>query len=316
MKKLMILIALLMCLTMLLYGCGDASGTKKSSKDASSEDYDEDETENEDEDEAKSEDEVADNDDEAADNDDETVNSSDESDDDEDILKTGKFESISDMSEYFNSLYKTNEEAINNYEGLETLDIVTAGSCFIIGIQYDLLNLYNENGRYEGELFLAGHPGYVDKSGSNLTFGFEDVLEEDGWGPSEKAGDKEVESGNCDLDKGYYFSERYREREGARILKTVSEIQKQSDGSMCIMRVFGDTLDFRGNERLNTDYLFMRLNNGSMEYVMAKTEEGADYEFIRLEDNMTKKRAIELLTAAGATIVHSGGVKNGVFSLD
>lgn len=231
-------------------------------------------------------------------------------------VNSGDIASITDLSEYWNSLYKTNEAVINAYEGMPIMELVTPGLCFVTGIQYDLLNLYNEDGRFEGELMLAGYPGYVEKKGSKLTFGYEDIRDEDGFSPSMKAGDKDVESGSCDLDKGYYYADSYTEREGVQISRTTSEFKKQADGSMCTIVMEGRTIDFRNNEELSTSYIFIRSGEGQYDFVIASSAIGTTYDFLSLEEDMTKEMAFALFEGAGATIENSGHIKDGKLILD
>lgn len=66
---------------------------------------------------------------------------------------------ISDYSEAWNELYNQNEAAINKYEE-PIMELVTPGLEFVSGVQYDLLNMENKDGRFEGKLMMAGFPGF------------------------------------------------------------------------------------------------------------------------------------------------------------
>jgi hypothetical protein len=306
MKKFLTLMSLLICLTILLTGCGGsfkpagskAGGTTNEKTEENNEDTNTAETES------------------VLDKDTNEPAASESSDEDTEVKVPGKFTCISDISDYWNKLYKSNEEAINAYSGMETIDLVSPGMCFISGVQYDILNIYNVDGHFEGELMLAGYQGFEDKKGSQVTFGYEDILEEDGFGSYSLKGDKKIENGNCDLDSGYYFSDSYTDRSGEVISRSTSEFQLQSDKSMSTIVMDGNTLNYSGEEQLTTSYIFMRMGDGTLEYAVAKSETGTDYDLIHLEDNMTKEMAIDLFEAAGAVLDHSGGIKDGKFVLD
>ncbi len=228
----------------------------------------------------------------------------------DDVELGGNFKTISDILDYWNALNKKHEEAINEYEGFVTLTLVSAGLGFASGIQYDLLNLDNKDGRYEGELMLAGYDGFIEKAGPNLTFGYEDVLEKDGW--DSKAGDKVWESGNCDLEQGYYYSETARERDGTIIYYEVEEFLKEANGDMSCLITTGRRYDARGEESPHTSYLFMRLGEDRYEFVIANTDQGTKYDILRIKEDMTKEKALALFKEAGAAIESKGGIVNGV----
>lgn len=306
MRRFIIIIALLMGLAIAFTGCKKASETSGGDELDTEDVAEEDEEDTEDSDEEE--------DDREASNPDEEV--MDEDEDNTTVKNAGEFTCIVDVSDYWSSLYATNEKAVNEYEGLESLVVVTPGLCFVTGVQYDILNINNVDGRFDGELLLAGYEGFVDKNGSQLTFGYEDVLDEDGFTNTMKAGDKKVENGNCNLNNGYYYSNSYTERDGVIITRSTNEFQKESDGSMSALVMEGNTMDFRGNEALSTSYTFIRIGDGWMEYVYAKSEIGTSYEELHLKENMTKEAAVEMLEAAGATIDHTGGVKDGAFYID
>lgn len=79
------------------------------------------------------------------------------------------------------------------------MELTYPGLEFLTGVQYDLLNMDNKNGRFEGELFLAGFPAFIERGGDQLTFGYDFIRDEDGFSPSMKTGDRVVENGKCNL---------------------------------------------------------------------------------------------------------------------
>jgi hypothetical protein len=162
---------------------------------------------------------------------------------------------------------------------------------------------------------LAGYQGYVEKDGSKLSFGYEDVLEEDGFSPSMKAGDKYVENGSCNLADGYYYAEDYVERDGVRIDRSINEIRIEKDGDISSFMLEGSSVNYRNEEGLSNTFTFVRNGKDQYDFVVAKAEIGTDFEALSLEEDMTKEKAIELFEAAGFIIETSGGIEGGVFVL-
>ncbi|HWT76888.1 MAG TPA: hypothetical protein VN258_19480 [Mobilitalea sp.] len=305
MKKFMIFISLLLTLALISMGCGrssDTSGSTDTTADSAGD---------------VTGDNAADKAAEAAG--DETVSAGTEQvnnySDTSSAGNSGKFACISDIADYWNNLYTANEEVINAYEGMPILELVTPGLCFVSGVQYDLLNISNVDGRFEGNLMLAGYPGFVEKKGSQLTFGYEDVVEEEGFS-SDKIGDKKIENGTCDLEKGYYFSDSYTARDGANINRSTSEFAMQADGSMCSLVLEGSTINYSGEDELKTTYIFIRGGDKQYDFVVARSSVGTAYEVLHLEADMTKETAITMFTNAGAAVESSGGMKDGALVLD
>lgn len=298
MKKAFIIVSLLLLLSMLLAGCGKAAKQAGADNPGTSDLSAEQDT----------------GEDAAAQNDSAKEESS--STDGSSEKKSGKFECIADISDYWNNLYNSNEEVLNAYEGMPIMELVTPGLCFVTGVQYDILNIYNEDGRFEGNLMLAGFPGFEEKKGSSITFGYENAIKEDSQFSNTKAGDKEVESGNCDLSKGYYFAESYTDRSGSKISRSTNEFQLQADKSMCALVIDGSTLGYNNEENLTTSYIFIRAGEGQYDFAVGKSTTGTAFETIKLEDNMTKDMAIAMFESAGASIEYSGGIKDGVFYVD
>jgi hypothetical protein len=301
MKKFLAVVSLLTCLSLIITGCGKLSKSTESENDTVSETSENDST---------NEDTASSTEQDMAEADNGNGEAASEA------GNPGKFESIADISEYWNNLYTSNEAAINAYEGMPIMELVTPGLCFVTGVQYDILNIYNKDGRFEGELMLAGYPGFEEKKGPQISFGYEFTLEEDSQYGTDRAGDKKVEIGNCDLDKGYYYSESYTDRTGVKISRDINEFALQEDKSMCALVIEGGTIGFNSEENLTTSYIFIRANEGQYDFAVANSTVGTDYEVLHLEKNMTKEMAMELFKKEGASIVYSGGIKDGVFYLD
>jgi hypothetical protein len=228
------------------------------------------------------------------------------------------FEKITDIADAWNELYNQNEKAINDYEGMPILELVSPGLAFVTGVQYDLLNMSNKDGRFEGELMLAGFDGFVEKAGSKFTFGYDHVMEKDGFGPSAKAGDRKVENGIFDTDKEFYQAESYTERGGTKILRQYHEFKRLGDGSMICFDFSGNAIDSKGDERTYNTFTFIRNGKDRYDFVIAKAEIGPEFNIVSLanEGDMTKERSIEIFTAEGYSIDKTGGIKDGILFVD
>lgn len=225
---------------------------------------------------------------------------------------------ISDMSDAWGALYSQNEKAINDYNGMPIMDLVTPALIFLGGVQFDMLNPDNRDGRFEGKLMLAGYKGFVEKAGARITFGYDDKLEKDGLGPAAKAGDRMASSGSLALDKEYYICETYTERAGKKINRNYSEFKRLGDGSMICLAMNGRTIDARGDEVLSDDAIFLHNGAGRYDFVIAKAKTGPEFKSISFADkgDLTKAQALELFKAAGYAIETSGGILDGKLVVD
>lgn len=226
--------------------------------------------------------------------------------------KTG-FTEISDLADAWNDLYKQNEKAINDYEGMIMMELVTPGLAFVSGVQYDLLNMENKDGRFTGELVLAGYHGFVEKQGSKITFGYDEVMTEDGFGPLSKAGDRRVESGIFETSKEYYKSESYTERGGAKLTRYYYEFKRLPDGSIICFALSGGAMDAMGKEAPYTTFAFIRSGKERYDFAIAKAKLGPEFNVVSLVDETDLKveKAVAIFEAKGFTITATGGIKNG-----
>lgn len=308
MKKYILLVTLLLCTVLVITGCGKSSkDTSSDKKDNKQKEANDDKTKD-----IKNIEDVLDMDlediiDVAEDLDDNYDDS------DKKIMKKSDIKSLSDYSEYWSSCYAFNEEAINAYDGMPLLELITPSLVFVTTVQYDLLNLDNVDGKFEGNLMLAGFPATMEKKGNIITFGYKDTREEDGFSPNMKAGDIEAAAGNCDLSKGDLFNEDYTEREGAIVDRTVTEYSIEDDGSISFLYYYGELYDFRMNESPRTTYVYVRCGKDIYEFITAESSIGPEFNYKNIEDNMNKEKAIKLFEESGATIVHDGGIVDGVF---
>lgn len=229
----------------------------------------------------------------------------------------GAFKTISDISDKWNELHSQNEAVINAYE-IPIMELVTGGLCFISGVQYDLLNLDNKDGRFEGKLMLAGWQGFVEKAGNKLTFGYDAVREKNGFSPNDKVGDKLAEKGSFDLSKEYYITEQFTERDGKKINRSYYEFKRLGDGSMISLELGGNMFDIKGNEKPTSDATYIKSGKDTYDFVIARAEKGTGFEPISFANNgdMTKDQAIAAFQKAGYTIDMTGGIKDGALYMN
>lgn len=233
---------------------------------------------------------------------------------------TTNLKTISDFFEAWDELFSSTETAINSYDdpffGLELLVPSTELS---IGIQYEILNLENENGSFKGKLPLSGFPAFIEKDGAKLTFGYEYVREEDGWAPSMKAGDVLVENGSCDLAKEVYRTETVTKRDDKMVDHTYMEFKRIKGGAMLCLRIYGSSKNAATDEeRMANTCTFIKAGKGSLNFVLAEAQIGPAFEELSIinKSDLTKEAAIEMLEAAGYVIETTGSVIEGVLLID
>jgi hypothetical protein len=225
---------------------------------------------------------------------------------------------IADMSNLWGALYKQNEKAINDYQGMPIMGLVTPPLTFVASVQFDILNMNNQDGRFEGELMLAGYKGFVEKAGPKITFGYDDKLKKDGFGPNAKAGDRKVSNGTLALDQAYYVCEDFTERAGKKIDRSYYEFKRLGDGSMVCLAMSGHLINFRGDEEPGDDVIYLHNGAGRYDFVIGKAKTGPEFKSISFSDkgDLTKEQAIGLFKAAGYAIETSGGIQDGKLVVD
>ena len=224
---------------------------------------------------------------------------------------------LSSFADLWSDLYDENSSVLSKSQEF-LLEAAYPALSFVTAGQYDMLNLFNQEGRFEGKLLLAGWDGFVEKHGPNFTFGYEGIREDDGWAPSDKAGDRLVEQGNCQLEDGHYFVEHYTEQDSVKISRTNTDFQVMSDGSIVCIYQSGNLFDARGDERPSSTVVYVRNGRGQFHIVVAKSEKGTDYDNILISDHgdIMKADAIRIFEQAGYTINYSGSIVGDTFVLD
>jgi hypothetical protein len=225
---------------------------------------------------------------------------------------------ISDMADAWSAIYSRNEKAINDYQGMPIMGLVTPPLAFVAAVQFDMMNPGNRDGRFEGKLMLAGYQGFVEKSGTKITFGYDEKLAKDGFGPNAKAGDRIAASGSLALDKEYFVWETFSERAGKKIERSYYEFKRLGYGSMICLALSGQTFNFRGDEELKDDAIYLHNGAGRYDFVIAKAKTGPGFTAISFADkgDLTKEQALGLLKAAGYAIETSGGIAGGKLVVD
>lgn len=228
-----------------------------------------------------------------------------------------KFQKISDYADAWTTLYSQNEAAINNNDDV-IMELVTPATEFISGVQYDLLNMENRDGRFEGELMMAGFPGFLDRSGSKMSFGYDYIREENGFAPSMKAGDRIVEDGKCDLAKGWYQTEKFTERNGQKIDRSYSEFKRIKTGEMIYLGTTSYRLNSRQEADLSNTCTYVKAGKDKYDFVIGKAAKGPAFEKLTFidKDDLSKDEARQMMEAAGYKIDKSGGIAGGTLVVD
>ncbi len=225
---------------------------------------------------------------------------------------------IADMANAWNALFSGNEKAINDYQGMPIMGLVTPPLAFAAAVQFDIMNPRNQDGRFTGKMMLAGHPGFLERAGSRLGFGYDDTLQKDGFGPLNKAGDRVAGKGSLVLDPGYFVWETFNERNGQKIQRDYTEFKRLADGSMICIALSGQAFDMRGEPASQDEAVFLHNGPGRYDFVIANGKTGPGFAAISFADkgDLDKAQALELLKAAGYVIEQSGGIQGGKLVID
>lgn len=225
---------------------------------------------------------------------------------------------IADMANAWNALFGGNEKAINDYQGMPIMGLVTPPLAFASAVQFDIMNPRNQDGRFTGKMMLAGYQGFLERAGSRLSFGYDDKLQKDGFGPLNKAGDRVAGSGSLALDPGYFIWETFNERGGQKIQRDYTEFKRLADGSMICIALSGQAFDMRGEPGNKDEAIFLHNGPGRYDFVIANGKTGPGFAAISFADkgDLDKAQALELLKAAGYEIEQSGGIQGGKLVLD
>lgn len=226
---------------------------------------------------------------------------------------TGKIDSITKFTDAFTTEQKMTEQIINDYDGMPIMELVTPQLNLASGVFYDLLNLDNKEGRFEGKLGLSDNTGFTEKKGSITNFGTDYIRAEDQSFGNTKKGDRVIEIGIFDATKQYYKSEQSTEREGKKISISFTEFQRLADGTFLVLQSEGNAFNGKGEEVNTNNFIFLAIGNDRYDFVIANDVKGPSFTPVTLSDKgeLTKKQAIEIFKSFGWTIEQTGGIENG-----
>lgn len=221
-------------------------------------------------------------------------------------------DTLSSIVDAWTEVSSAHTEAVNNYDSTENMllpmQLVGPELTLAMIVQYDLLNLYNNEGRFEGELMFSGQKAFVEKSGAKLVFGSDHIVDADTG--SYTIGDRIVENGEADLNKVWLKSEEHVERDGKTISHSYIEVVKMSDGSLALLSLSGNT------DSSDTSAVFVHASGTVYEYVVATAATGVDFSVLSLGNGFDKAQARSFLESAGYTVTDSGSDVNGKLVAD
>jgi hypothetical protein len=225
---------------------------------------------------------------------------------------------LGDFVEAWTRRYQANEAVINAYEGMPIMELVTPALSLAIGPQFDLLNPGGADGRFDGQLIMAGKKGFIEKKGSSLTFGYSHTLDKDGFGPTAKKGDVQILEGSADLAKGSITLRNRTERDGKKITANQTEYRLLPDGGMLCLSLNGHAIDGKGDPSKFSNFIFLHNGDKKYDFVVAKAEFGPELPAVTLAEkgDLDKAKAAALATESGYKVEKAGGVVDGKLVLD
>ena len=166
---------------------------------------------------------------------------------------------------------------------------------------------------------MAGFPGVLERKGSKMSFGYDYIRDEDGFGPAMKAGDRIVEDGNCDLGKGTYQTENFTERNGQKIERSYSEFKRLKSGEMICLRTHSYSMNVLSQqEELSNTCTYIKAGQDKFDFVIGKATQGPAFEKLSFIDksDLSKDEARQMMERAGYQIEKSGGIAGGTLIVD
>lgn len=228
--------------------------------------------------------------------------------------KSKGFDKISDFIDAVSEIDGIHEEVINGYEDMPVIEIPAAFMPLATASMYELLNMDNKDGRFEGIGMVSGYQEFIEKNGRVFSFGRDDVREKDGFTPYDKAGDRLVENGSFDGDKKLFQTESYSERNGALIQKIRVYCLLTNDDTVILLYQFGNNFDSRGESIKAGHAVFLTVSKNHYDFVLAKNTEGADFQVLPFNIT-TIEEAEKLFTDSGYKIDKTGGIYDGKYEV-
>lgn len=228
-------------------------------------------------------------------------------------LSSGKVDNLVDFTDAWTELYSVHESSINAYTGMPIMSLVMVGLPLANSIFYTMLDLENQDGKFNGKIGFGVTEGYYNKSGDIMEFGQDWIRDADGNMPNDKKGDRVITDGLFDAGKGYFRMDDSTMRDDKKFTRSYTEFIRSEDGSfLCLYQVAND-LDYGGNENKNNTLAFIDMTKDSYDFVTASGTIGVEGKILTLTEDMTVKEATDQFIEAGYTIDETGGIQNGVF---
>lgn len=219
------------------------------------------------------------------------------------------FSTLKDYVDAVTAIEGQHEAIINQYEGMPVLELPAAMLPIASVPIYEMHNLNNKDGRFEGVGFGSKIPEYIEKRGAQITFGKDGVRENDGFSPDDKKGDRVVENGSLDGERGSLRTEYFAERDGAKVYRCVTQSILVDGESVAILFQYG-----KSGDKSKTTGVFISAGKENYDFVTATSGAGTDFDEILLDFASTEK-AVEAFEANGLTIEMTGGITNGKFEV-
>ncbi|WMJ78682.1 MULTISPECIES: hypothetical protein [unclassified Sedimentibacter] len=228
--------------------------------------------------------------------------------------KSKSFDKISDFIDAVTEIEGIHEKVINEYENIPVIEIPAAFMPLATASMYELLNMDNKDGRFEGTGMISGFQEFIEKNGRVYSFGRDDVREKDGFTPYDKAGDRLVENGSFDGNKNLFHTESYSERNSALIQKTSVYCLLTNDDTVILLYQFGNNFDSRG-EAIKADHaVFLTVSKNHYDFVLAQNTTGADFQVLPFSITTTEE-AKKLFMDNGYKIDKTGGIYDGKYEV-
>lgn len=229
--------------------------------------------------------------------------------------KGKRFDSLKDFCDAVTEIESKHEAIINEYDGMPVIEVPAAFMPIVTAPIFEMLNLDNKDGRFEGDNPISGVKQFIEKKGPNITFGNDYIRHKDGFSPNDKKGDRVVANGSFDGNKGIFKLEEYSQRDGVYISKTNIWCRLTDDDTVLLFYQFGNNTDIRGDEKISDTAIFLTTGKNHYDFVIARNTSGPNYAVLPCEAD-TVEEAQKLFTEKGYEIDRTGGIKNGKYEVN
>lgn len=223
---------------------------------------------------------------------------------------SGKADSLQAYADEWDRISDLHEQAINDYEGV-IMELYTWLIPLTLAPVYETLNIDNKEGRHEGSLLLSGYPAFLEQKGNSFRFGYDAIRDQDGFAPGMKAGDRLLQEGSLEGDKGFLKIETRTERGGSVIEKVMGAYLISPQDTFLAIYQEANAIDIKGNENTKNTAVFLAMSEKEYNFVIAKGQSGTAFPEAALKESMSVQEAKELFIQAGYAIESSGGIIDG-----